>query len=177
MESCLASNQENRGFNSLREYQFNIMRIGFHKGSNLINKLILFFSRGGYSHCGIILNDNSTIEAKPFKNVYHKKNYLLNNGKNVIIDVYDVKTTPKQDKIIIDYLASQIGKKYDYLAVFGFVFYINDDKRNKFICSELVYNAFKAANINLLDRVVGYKISPTVLSYNTKMKFVERIKT
>ena len=58
----------------------------------------------------------------------------------------------------------------------GFVVYANAKGRKKYgkwFCSELVFAAFKKAGINLMDRTDAWLLSPTILSYNTKMNFVE----
>ena len=152
------------------------MKIVFYKGNSFVDKCILFFSRGGYSHCSIILDDDSRIEAKPFTRV-HKCNSIVDGiNSKCHIDVFNVETTEEQYIIIKDFLTKQIGKKYDYLSILGFVLYTSENGRKAYrhwICSELVFVAFKQAGINLLDRVDAWKVSPTILSYNSKMKFLE----
>jgi uncharacterized protein YycO len=149
------------------------MQIAFYKGNSFIGRGIRFFSRGGYSHVAIRLNDGRIIESYPFHGV-RIRNSLHEKIRNTQIDVYNIPTTPKQDEIIKSFLANQIGKKYDYRALLGFLFYVTKEKRrqrNKWICSELVFIAFQKAGINLLERVDAWKISPTMLSFNTKMEY------
>ena len=148
------------------------MKILFYKGTSFVDKSILFISRGGYSHCSIVLNNGSLIEAKPFKRVHRCSSIISELKSNTIIDIFDVTTTSEQDKIIEDFLISQIGKKYDYLSIIGFVLYTSESGRKAYkhwICSELVFVAFRKAGINLLERVDAWKVSPTILSYNTVM--------
>jgi uncharacterized protein YycO len=92
------------------------------------------------------------------------------------VSIFEVHTTKKQNKIIEDFLVSQIGKKYDWLAIFGFVLHTTKEGRKQYkrwICSELVFAAFQKAGINLLERIDAWKVSPTILSWNTKMAPVE----
>ena len=81
---------------------------------------------------------------------------------------------------IENFSLKQVGKSYDFMAFFGFLFYTSGEQRKaskKWMCSELCFMAYKEAGINLLERWDAWKVSPTILSYNTKMKFIERIKT
>ena len=62
--------------------------------------------------------------------------------------------------------------------IFGFIVYATNEGRkkyNKWVCSELVMAAFKEAGINLLERVNVWKVSPTILSYSTKLVYKDTI--
>jgi len=143
-----------------------------YKGTSVVSKLILYFSRGGYSHSAVLLNDGSIIESKEFHGVRRRKSITDGLTKDCIIDIFEVHTTKKQDMIIEKFLVEQIGKKYDYWSVIGFVICDTEEERNsygKWFCSELVFKSFQKASIILLDRIASWKASPTILSYNTKM--------
>ena len=152
------------------------MKIALYKGTGWINKIIMWVSRGDYSHSSVLLNDGTIIEAWP-GGVRRRKNLLDKMNTNTVVDVFEVDTTPDQDKIIQEFLEKQMGKGYDYLAVIGFVLYTSHQGRIKYerwICSELIFDAFQKVSINLLDRVDGWKISPTILSYSTLLKNIQR---
>jgi uncharacterized protein YycO len=154
------------------------MKIAMYKGTGIGSELILYFSRGGYSHAAVILNDGSIIESKEFHGVRKRKNITDLLTKNYRIDIFDVSTTEEQDKTIEDFLVKQLGKGYDYWSVIGFVVYASKEGRRSYgrwFCSELVFAAFQKAGINLLDRVDAWKVSPTILSYNTKMNLSDSI--
>lgn len=151
------------------------MKIAFYKGNGPLNKLISFFCRGGYSHVAIIQNDGIIIEAYPFKGVRIRKD-ISDKMKRCRVDVFEVQTTSEQDAIIKNFLVAQIGKKYDWWAIFGFVFHTTREGRKqygKWICSELVFAAFRKASISLLERIEAWMVSPTILSYNTTMSYKE----
>jgi uncharacterized protein YycO len=76
---------------------------------------------------------------------------------------------------LIRFLEDQIGKNYDWVALLGFILYLNDEERNRYTCSQLTFAAFKSADIHLLERVDDYKVSPTMISYSDKIKFKETI--
>lgn len=149
------------------------MKIAMYKGTGWVSKSILFMSRGGYSHAAVQLNDGSIIEAHASRGVTRRKSLLDEINTNTVVVTYDVETTPEQDVIITKFLESQLGKKYDYLAIVGFVFHTTHQGRiqyGRWICSELVFAAFQKAGINLLERVECWKVSPTILSYSTMLK-------
>ena len=154
------------------------MKIAFYKGDNILDDLVIFFSRGGYSHCCVVLNDGSIIEAKPFTSVRWCKSMTEKLECNSKIDIFEVVTNSEQDKIIEDFLKKQLGKKYDYLSVIGFVLYDTNEGRKKYgkwFCSELVFAAFQKAGIDLLKRIDAWKVSPTILSYNNVMTLSDSI--
>lgn len=152
------------------------VRIALYLGSDFVDKTILFFSRGGYTHAAIIMPDDTVIEAYPFRGIRKRKN-LHDQMGDAQVEIYEVATTPEQDAIIVKFLHDQIGKGYDYWNIFGFVFHTTHEGRistGKWFCSELVFAAFKKAGINLLERVEAWKVSPTILSFNTIMKQREK---
>lgn len=154
------------------------MRIAFYKGTGFFSKAVLFFSRGGYSHCSVLFDDGTIIEANPFVGVRRCDSITEKLDTNIVIDIFEVKTTKKQDKIIKTFLEKQVGKGYDYAAILGFILYASEDGRRKYarwICSELVFAAFRKAGVNLLERANAWKVSPTILSYNTVMKLDDTI--
>lgn len=148
------------------------MKVALFKPLSFIDKLVCFFSRGKYSHIAILFDDGSSIEAVPFKGVIYNKNLIKSRNKNQIIEVYNIKTTTKQDRIIKYFLERQLGKGYDYLSVLGFIINKTDVGRKeygKWFCSELVYSAFRKAEIELLERIHQWETTPVLISYSNKL--------
>ncbi len=148
------------------------MKVVFYQENDLLGKIIKFFTRGIYVHCSVILPDNTVIDAKPFNGVI--KHNCLNDTikKDAILTIFDVQTTPEQDIIIVDFLNKQVGKKYDWWSVFGFILYTTEEGRknyNKWFCSELIFATFNKVNISLLERAEAWKMTPTTLSYSSKL--------
>lgn len=154
------------------------MKIILYKGNSLINRLIRFFSRGQYSHSSIILDDGTVYEASPSNGVSVKSDFKSGHLNNDIADFFEVKTTVEQDEKIVEFLKRQLGKKYDYLSVIGFIVYATPEKRklySRWFCSELISAAFKKVEINLLERTDDWLITPTTLSYSSKLEYKESI--
>ncbi len=149
------------------------MKIALYRGNTFIGKCILFFCRGGYTHVALVLDDGRVIESYPGTGVRLRRS-VTDGMKNYKIDIFEVPTTEEQNEIIKDFLANQIGKKYDYSAFLGFVFYTTTQDRresNRWMCSELVFSALQKVDINLLERVKAWMVSPTIVSFSPIMKY------
>jgi uncharacterized protein YycO len=154
------------------------MRIGLFKPKGVLGKSVSFFTRGKYSHACIILNDDSVVESIALHGVRHCKSLRDIMDKKDAVDIYEVNTNEYADKIIVDFLLKQVGKKYDYWSVFGFVLFTHKESRptrGKWFCSELVFASFRTAEIELLSRIHTWMVSPTLLSYSNKLTFVKTV--
>lgn len=151
------------------------MKIVLYKPYDTLDKIISFFSRGNYSHVAIMMNDGSLIDIRPFKKIRKIPYIHYGRNQNQKVEIYNVVTTTQQDEIINDFLNKQIGKGYDYFSVFGFIINKSELGRKqygKWFCSELVYCAFKKVNINLLERIKQWEVTPVILSYSNLLKEV-----
>ncbi len=150
------------------------MKLAFYRGTGILNKAIRFFSRGGYSHIAVILDNGIFIEAYPFAGVRYRKSLMDGMKIGTVVEIFDINTPPLESKIISDFLYLQIDKKYDYWSVFGFILYATEESRRaskRWFCSELLFAAFRKANINFLERVDAWKVSPSLLSYSPLIKY------
>jgi len=151
---------------------FICMRIALTRGNHIVSRLIRRFTRGQYSHAAMILKDDSVIESVS-KGVCKFPKLQL--GKNETANIYWVETTKEQEKIIEEFLHKQVGKKFDNWMIFGFILFTGKERRKsrkRWFCSELVFAAFEKAGINLLERTEPWLISPTMLSYSPKLKYL-----
>lgn len=134
--------------------------INFYRPSSTIDKLICFFSRGGYCHCNITVNGD-TYEAAPFGKV---RQFQLEPSISRI-ESFTIELTTEQELALISFLFCQLGKGYDYFSIFGFILYQNDrPKYGRWFCSELVFAALRKVGVPLLKRIEPFKVSPVILS-------------
>jgi len=100
------------------------MEILLFKDKSSVGKYIKLFTRRKYSHAAIRTKDGVVYEATA-KDGVRKLSDIIQKERfdKYVIDVYKVKTTVAQDKSIIDFLEEQLGKKYDFWMVTGFVIY------------------------------------------------------
>lgn len=143
-------------------------KILLFKGKGIISRLIRWQTNGQYSHAAIQLPDKRIIEA------WHKPNRVrlrgpLQDWSNV--DAFDVEgMDAAQWTMASSWLQQQIGKKYDFNGVFRFLSRRRKDKDDKWFCSELVFHCVKEGGIDLLERIKGAQVSPTVLSFSPLLK-------
>ena len=145
------------------------MKIALYKGTGFVYSIIKFVTRGEYVHSSIVYDNGKVLEAKPFTKVALMNSLSEGNKKGMVIEVYDVPTTPKQEAIITEFLTRQLGKSYDYLSLIGFVTHTTEQQRKtwgKWFCSELCFAAFRKGGIDLLKRIPAWEISPSDLSYS-----------
>jgi hypothetical protein len=82
--------------------------------------------------------------------------------------------------MILNFVYNSISKGYDWKMFFGIGIHRilklknNWDNKNKYICSELVYSAYKYAGIKLLSDVNEKDISPADLVNSKLLRKLER---
>ncbi len=144
-----------------------MLQIALHRGSGLVSRLIRWQQRGEWSHASVILRNGSVIESREFIGV--RQLPKLTAAKGEFIQVFNVECTDEQADAIEAFLTKQIGKRYDYPMVFGFVSRSTTEGHEsggKWFCSELAFAAFRAGEINLLARIEPFEVSPPHLAYS-----------
>ena len=141
------------------------MRILLFKGRGLISFLIRLQSRGVYSHAAVELDTGEIVEAWQGSGVRLLKR--LKHGRSDV-DTFTVRNLTTEHAMgVTSFLTSQIGKPYDYIGVLRFVTRRRKGGPRKWFCSELVFAAFKAVGISLLERTEAWEVSPQLLSRST----------
>lgn len=150
---------------------FEEIEIGLYKRNNLVSKIIRFLTRGQYSHSAIKIN-NFVFEAKEFNRVCESTDWIIKKGDS--IDIYAIEIPSSEKLKLANFLGQQIGKKYDYMMVLGFLFFVTSEKRRsrgKWFCSELIFAALKKINVIILNNVEAWKVHPSELSYSPLLKY------
>lgn len=144
-----------------------MLQIALHRGNGIVSRLIRWQQRGEWSHASVILRSGAVIESREFIGV--RQLPKLTAAKGEFIQVFNVECTDEQADAIEAFLQKQVGKKYDYPMVFGFVSRSTKEGRDsegKWFCSELAFDAFRAGGIHLLARIEPWEVSPPHLSYS-----------
>jgi uncharacterized protein YycO len=142
------------------------MRLLFSHGNDLISRLIRWQTRGDYSHVAIELENATIIEAWHKGGVLHHPDAAafakIHPGAIVtpftIRDISSKKMTKARN-----FLLGEVGKPYDFRAVFRFVSRVPATKNNRWFCSELAAAAFAHAGMPLLHQEPEH-ISPRDLA-------------
>jgi uncharacterized protein YycO len=143
-------------------------KILLFKGQGAVSKLIRWQTNGDYSHAAIQRPDGRIIEAwhKPAK---VRLRGPLQSWANV--EAFEVEgMDAAQWAEAIAWAEKQIGKKYDFGGVLRFLTRWRKKQDDKWFCSELVFQAVKEGGVDLLHRIQGAQVSPTVLSFSPLLK-------
>lgn len=135
--------------------------------NNIMSKLIKFFTKSNYTHCAIVLDN---------KHLYHINYNQPANITHIIYpkeeyEVYRPKDKFNHDKFH-DFISSNIGNKYDLIEILEIIF--NKDKKDKsynYICSSLIYEAFKYSGLELCDK--SYALTPFDLIKSGKLRRIK----
>lgn len=137
--------------------------------AKLIEKVIAFWTapfkdklngkwKEGFSHCELFdgTNKYSSTFSGNVKGV--RANIHVHNEYSwVYVDVPEINA----DKAI-EFFNTQLGKKYDYLGLYGFVIPFKDHE-SKWFCSEIVTEALKISGCKKVWGVCSDKVSPNRL--------------
>lgn len=136
----------------------NKILIIFGRNNHILSWAIRLFEWSRWSHCGIVDGDY-VIEATAFGGVVRtplrtfKKRYRR----------FEFAYLPCDDsEKVIERAKQEIGKKYDYLAIFGIFFRRGWNDKDKWFCSELVAYASGIFRYKRISRVTPedlYKVS------------------
>jgi uncharacterized protein YycO len=135
------------------------MRILAYQGKSIISKLIKLQTRSPYSHVAVQLDDETVIETWGLVGVRHVASPKEAHNPNTMIHAFEV--IPEYDQeLVLKFLKSQLGKKYDYRAIVRFLTRRDSPLDNRWFCSELVLTAFRKAGVDLLARIPASHTSP-----------------
>jgi len=119
---------------------------------SIFSWIVSKFTRSKYSHSSLYLGNNEYISAIPFKNVCIRNISTIKH-----FDVYRVKDIDEQKILnIVEFCKERLDSKYDFLQVLILFYrkltdklkiYSNDPNDNKYVCSELISEAFASEGI------------------------------
>jgi hypothetical protein len=113
------------------------MKLALYKGTRpgvpgLFNRLIRWWTNSPYSHCEIVFSDgisaSSSIEDKGVRFKYIEMSP----------DKWDLIDLPNSDELYArNFFQQNLGKKYDILGLFGFIWRRGTNSKDKYFCSEI----------------------------------------
>jgi len=120
------------------------------------SRLIRFFTWSDFSHVDLVLANQDLLGARMSGGVRIRKGTERTFSKVAQFGVHVPATIEEQ---VIAFLFGQIGKPYDWGAIFGLVFRRNWQKTDSWFCSELIAAAFQQAGFPLLRETLN-RITP-----------------
>lgn len=149
------------------------------KNRGWISRLIRIITRGHYDHCAVFVNEYEIVEAIPagvkLNNIQKYKDVELKGNSKYDIYRFPGLLLEKKEKIV-EFLRKEIGTKYDekqfIILWLRYIFHISRKKPierkqdKKWICSELLGEAFFSAGIRISDRVSPDTLVPADIARN-----------
>lgn len=154
------------------------MLIALHKGKGFIGRCIQWQTRSVYSHASVVFGSDpwsdEVIESREFKGV-RLLPYGLNRQEEIDLFQLPVPDPGEREQIreqVRDFMMEQLWKPYDYTMVARFISRRQASRKQsgKWFCSELVFAAFLAAGVPLLDRIEPWAVSPGLLALSPLLK-------
>lgn len=124
--------------------------------NNIASRLTRWITRGEFAHVDIILPSSPLVlvGAHLFGGI-QRKAFIRKDFVN--IKRYEVEVSDE----VIDWVNGQLGKKYDVIAILGFIFKIPAVENTSSICSEFVFDALEQSDcFNHEVKFHSSKISP-----------------
>lgn len=136
----------------------------FYKGNGLLSKVIKLITKGEYSHVGIFIDEYHIVE------INYNFTYKLRHNKyrSGAYDVYRC-NVGVDENAMTDYIHNTLGQRYDFRELLRCLGLKVKDNKDRVICSECVYDLFKAGGVDLLDNDI---VTPHSLS---ESKYLTRI--
>lgn len=137
--------------------------IVLYKGRSALSRAIRWWTRSDYSHAAWERSNGNLMEAWTH-GVRMVADFATDHARGTPVEWYRIEgATLEQRDAIECFLTSQLGKRYDYRGVFGFVSHKDLDNPDRWFCSELIFEACRMAGLPLLARVPAFKVSPGAL--------------
>lgn len=136
------------------------MKVTFqaHKGTALISRAIRLLSPK-YNHISIRIGDE-VFEAH-IKTGVTKTPFSVWEGKKTIVNKKSLEIDDIRGLRLVAFLNKQVGKKYDTLGIFGFLWWFFKPRKDRWYCSELAQVAlYKCLGIRSTSDDYNQKVSP-----------------
>lgn len=126
-----------------------------------MSKAISWQTDSPYSHAALLTYEDSLIESWAGQGVRAR---FINDFSG--IDRFYVDVTKEQAYEIRRFALDQFGKGYDWWGCLRFISRRNLPDNDKWFCSELVFAAYLAGGVRLLERIEPEQVSPGMLAHS-----------
>jgi len=147
------------------------------EGRTLVSKLIKLITKKKVTHIAIMVGDYVLMETSFFGVRLRKlkeneaKYYILRNNN----------ITSEERRKITSFVLHKVKIKYDFKLLIGIginiIFGINTkwDNKEKYICIELILDAYKSIGIDLLPELCNNHIIPNDILYSKELNIVDSL--
>lgn len=150
-----------------------------YMGYSFSSKLIRYWTRSPISHVEECL-DIETVDgwgAWAGEKV-GPLNMKMHNPETPYI-IFAINVSPEQYERFIEFKRKEIGKKYDWPGIMGFLYGKDNNNPSKWFCSEIESSACKYAGINILnwELMKPGLVSPGLFCSSSRLVAVKKGKT
>jgi len=100
----------------------------------------------------------------------HEDKLSKSHTPGTIYTVFSLRVTKKQKEEFEQFLRSKIGLKYDYRGLLGFGIRVNTNIKDKYFCSELVYEGLQSVGVNLFRTLKPEQVFPSLFIESILLK-------
>ncbi|RTL37167.1 MAG: hypothetical protein EKK53_21595 [Burkholderiales bacterium] len=118
------------------------MKLLFCRQNSISSWLIRFFTWSPWSHVAIVENDEYVIDSTFLHGGVKRRPLLEAVQRYSRMELLEVDLA--NEEAAMEFVRSQIGKPYDWTAIFGFVFRRDWAEPDSWFCNELAEAAFVA---------------------------------
>lgn len=136
------------------------MKILFCRSHGFVSWAIRIFTWSRWGHVAVLAPDNMTVYEAVWPRV-HKTTLATLHKEEAVIQAVEMHLL--RPEAAIQWLEQQVGKPYDWKALFGFVFHRDWASPKKWFCSELAAMAWDKGGSPLFRRNAVFRISPGML--------------
>lgn len=149
--------------------------IALYKGTSLVSKAIKFINWSEYSHASWMTSDGGEYESWDTVGVRYSSIFGSQHTKGTEVDLFEIKLTKAEIDALEMFFREQMGKKYDYMGILGFLMRKDEHVHNRWFCSELIAAGFESIKKPLLRNIPSYKVYPGMIAYSTLLTKVKTI--
>jgi uncharacterized protein YycO len=152
--------------------------IGLYRGVSPFSRAVQFFTRSPYSHASWVKSDGSVLEAWR-AGVTHEPSFNNGHTAGTLIEFFDFRHPLSADETqaIEGWLMAQVGRRYDWWSVLGFLTRRPRVNNVDWFCSELIFAACRQAGRELLARIEPWQVYPGLLSFSPLLVKVDEVRT
>lgn len=152
-------------------------------GLSALSLAIKFRTWSKYSHVSLERDNENCIEAWGLDGVVHRKGtdaYKIGHTEGTVVHVFQVPTSIQigDQLILVDHskiwesALEQVGKKYDWFAILGFMIRMRTENSERLVCSELFHMVVKDGGLEV-QKGPSYKQSPGDIAKSAVLPYVE----
>lgn len=171
-------------------FNMSALQILAYRGKSTLSGLIRWQTDSQYSHIATRFTQDIIVATAGRRVQVRAGNVieawtggvLLNDSLSTVhssrtpVDVFEFKEPLSAELVrrVAEFQCRQIGKGYDYAAIFRFLTREPENQwmKDRWFCSELCFAAFQHSGLSILERIQAYRVRPRDIPISPLLRFV-----